>query len=78
MKKVYVVMQVVDDYPEMGGGEYIHKIFGKKEEAEEYAEKMTLEAKAEWDAEPKCALWEEVEDGDECPTSYVVVEHDVI
>jgi hypothetical protein len=37
---VYTVWEIVDDYPEEGGGEYLVEIFQKKEAAEKYCKEL--------------------------------------
>ena len=48
--KIYVVFEVIDDYPESGGGEYADAIFFNLENAKKYAERK----QQEWDAHKDC------------------------
>ena len=40
MRKIFIVWEDVDDYPEMGGGEYLEKVFSEKENAERYCAEL--------------------------------------
>ena len=46
--KIYVVMEDIDDYPEMGGGSYPDAVFLNYVNAEKYAKRKRQETKA-WD-----------------------------
>lgn len=37
---VFTVWQDVDDYPEMGGGEYLEEIFRNEKDAEKFCQEM--------------------------------------
>ena len=40
MNTVWTVWEKVEDYPEMGGGDYLVKIYYKKETAEKYCHEL--------------------------------------
>lgn len=48
--KIYVVFEVIDDYPENGGGEYADAIFFNPVNAKKYAERK----QHEWNARKDC------------------------
>ncbi len=41
---VWTVWERVDDWPEMGGGDYLQLIFKSKEDAEKYCEQQNRQA----------------------------------
>lgn len=45
--KVYIVWEIVDDYPEDGGGEYLEDIFLNYDKAKVFLEEKQKEAKEE-------------------------------
>ena len=45
--KVYIVWQVVDDYPENGGGEYLEDIFLNYEKANKFLKERQKEVEEE-------------------------------
>lgn len=42
--KIYVVIEVIDDYPEMGGGEFTDAVFLNYANAEKYAKRKQQKA----------------------------------
>lgn len=41
--KAYLVWEVVDDYPEAGGGDYLEEIFLDEDKAKNYCEQLNKE-----------------------------------
>lgn len=41
--KVWIVWEVVDDYPENGGGEYVNEIFADELDAIDYCQKKNCD-----------------------------------
>ena len=55
--KVYTVWEIIDDYPEAGGGEYLDCIFQNEEDAIAYCEKKNKNPCLRKDTE---YIWEAV------------------
>ena len=45
--KGWLVWEVVNDYPESGGGEYLSKVFQNEVDAKAYCDKMNKEQQSE-------------------------------
>lgn len=55
--KIYVVIEVIDDYPECGGGEFPDAVFLNYVNAEKYVKRKRQETKA-WDKyDRECTTW---------------------
>ena len=55
--KIYVVMEDIDDYPEMGGGSYPDAIFLNYANAEKYAKQKQQETDDEDDFQEDRSSW---------------------
>lgn len=56
--KVWLIWETVEDYPENGGGEYLHEIFSDEEKAKAYCKKMNEDEDKDEDTTFEVTSWE--------------------
>lgn len=59
--KVYLVWEIINDYPEAGGGEYLNEIFLDENKAKDFCKRLTEENEEE-EIEYEVRSWE-IEEG---------------